>query len=170
MKRDYEKYKGIHPGAVLKRELDKRNISQLSFAHTLSEHAQTINAIVKGKRNLNTALAIKIEEALGVPEGALLVLQVYYDIKKEKEKSAQRRHPELSRLRRGLFWDTNIDAINWEKQSKAVISRVFERGNMSEKKEIVRFYGIEKIKPVLRETAAKPHFTASPNYSKAKRS
>jgi plasmid maintenance system antidote protein VapI len=49
MKREYEKYKGIHPGAVLERELDKRNLAQRPFAQSLFEHPQTINAIIKGK-------------------------------------------------------------------------------------------------------------------------
>jgi len=87
MKREYDKYKGIHPGAVLQRELDKRNLAQRPFAQSLFEHPQTINAIIKGKRDLNTALALKIESALGLEEGSLLVLQTYYDIKKEKQKN-----------------------------------------------------------------------------------
>jgi hypothetical protein len=91
------------------------------------------------------------------------VLQTYYDIKKEKQKTLQGNHPEISRLRKSLFWDTNINTINWESQSKAVIRRVFERGNISEKKEIIRFYGTERIKPVIREAVGK-------TYIKAKRS
>ena len=170
MKRHYEKYKGIHPGAVLKRELDKRNLPQLTFAQSLSEHPQTINAIVKGRRDLNTALALKIEDALGLEEGTLLVLQTYYDIKKEKEKSLQVKCPEISRLRKSLFWDTNINTINWEKQSKAVISRVFERGNISEKKEIIRFYGADRIKPVIQQGAEKTQIKVGESYGRAKRS
>nr|WP_315197183.1 helix-turn-helix domain-containing protein [uncultured Flavobacterium sp.] len=157
---EYEKYKGIHPGAVLERELDKRNLAQRPFAQSLSEYPQTINAIIKGKRDLNTALALKIESALGLEEGSLLVLQTYYDIKKEKQKTLKLKSPEISRLRKSLFWDTNINMINWEKQYKAVIQRVFERGNISEKKEIIRFYGAERIKPVIRETAGKTYFKA----------
>ena len=157
MKREYDKYKGIHPGAVLQRELDKRNLAQRPFAQSLFEHPQTINAIIKGKRDLNTALALKIESALELEEGSLLVLQTYYDIKKEKQKTFQGNHPEISRLRKSLFWDTNINTINWESQSKAVIRRVFERGNISEKKEIIRFYGPERIKPVIREAAGKTY-------------
>ena len=87
MNREFEKYKGIHPGAILGRELDKRNLSQRPFALSLMEHPQTINAIIQGKRDMNTAIALKIESALDLEEGTLLVLQTYYDIKKEKQKS-----------------------------------------------------------------------------------
>lgn len=68
------KYKGIHPGIVLKRELDKRAIKQRPFALSLQEHPQTLNAIIKGKRTLNTALALKIEEKLDLQEGTLAIL------------------------------------------------------------------------------------------------
>ncbi len=48
-----------------------------------------------------------------------------------------------------MFWDTDIIIIDWSKQYKAVIQRIFERGNEAEKEEIIRFYGQEKIKMAL---------------------
>jgi len=53
--------------------------------------------------------------------------------------------PDLSKLRRVLFWDTNMDTIDWEKYKNAVIIRVFERGDAEEQKEIIRFYGKETV-------------------------
>jgi hypothetical protein len=41
--------------------------------------------------------------------------------------------PDLSKFRKVLFWDTSIEKIDWEKQKRAVIERVFERGNQWEK-------------------------------------
>lgn len=49
--------------------------------------------------------------------------------------------PDLSRLRPGLFWDTDINTIDWQGQKRAVIERVIERGSEEEKAEIKRFYG-----------------------------
>ncbi|WP_373287738.1 DUF6922 domain-containing protein [Sphingobacterium alkalisoli] len=43
-----------------------------------------------------------------------------------------------------------------ENQYKAVIKRVFERGNQSEKDEITRFYGPEIIKWVLADYKIEP--------------
>lgn len=144
-----EKYKGIHPGIVLKRLLDKRAISQRPFALLIAEHPQTLNAITKAKRNLNTALALKIENALELEEGTLALLQTYYDIKIEKDKTIPT--PNLPNFRKSLFWDTDISKINWHKQYKAVIERVFERGNELEKSEIAKFYGQSTIEKVLQE-------------------
>jgi hypothetical protein len=109
-----------------------------------------LNAITKGKRKLNTALALKIEEKLGLEEGTLALLQTYFDINEEKSKLKQS-SPNLSKLRKSLFWDTDINKIDWSKQYRAVIQRIFERGNESERNEVIRFYGQEKIKNALNQ-------------------
>ena len=147
-----EKYKGIHPGIILERELKKRNLKKGPFALSLQEYPQTFNDITKGKRGLTPALSLKIDNALGLEEGTMLILQTYYEIKKEKQKSESGEHPNLSVLRKILFWDTDINKIDWHKQYKAVIQRVFERGNDNEKKEILRFYGKDKIKAITGST------------------
>ncbi len=148
MDKEYEKYRGIHPGIVLDRELKKRSIKQRPFALSLEEHPQTFNAITKGKRGISTALALKIEQKFGLEEGTLVLLQAYYEIQKIKEKEIQNT-PDLKILNKALFWDTDIQKINWEKQYKAIIQRVFERGTEEEKDEIIRFYGVEKIEKAL---------------------
>lgn len=150
MDKGFERYRGIHPGAVIERELKKRQLAQRPFALSLPEHPQTFNALLKGKRNLNASLALRIEKAFGLEEGTLLILQCFYDIEREKKKMAQMHKPDLSRIRRTLFWDTNLNAINWEKQSRPVIKRIFERGNLAEKREITRFYGIAKIREAIK--------------------
>jgi addiction module HigA family antidote len=142
--------KGLHPGIILERELKKRKLSKAHFAHTIQEFPQTLGAITKGKRNMNTALALRIEQALGLEEGYFMILQVFYEIKEEKRKQHETLHPDLSKLRPVLFWDTSIDKIDWQQQKRAIIQRVFERGNEREKKEITRFYGKETIDHTLK--------------------
>ena len=151
-----EKYKGIHPGIILERLLTKKAISQRPFALSIGEHPQTINAITKGRRKLTTALALKIEEKLELEEGTLVLLQSYFDIKEEKSKTKQN-IPDLSLLRKSLFWDTDISKIDWQKQSVAVIKRIFERGNDTEKEEIKRFYKSAEIKAALTQRIRKPY-------------
>ena len=151
-----DKYKGIHPGIILERLLTKRGISQRPFALSIDEYPQTINAISKGKRKLNTPLALKIEKKLNLEEGTLALLQTYFEIKEEKNK-LEKNTPNLNLLRTSLFWDTDISKIDWQNQSIAVIKRVFERGNEIEKEEIKRFYANEKIKEALSKAIRKPY-------------
>jgi addiction module HigA family antidote len=146
---DINKIKGIHPGFILERELKQRKIKKSRFAISLQEFPQTLGSITKGKRSMNTPLALKIEHALGMEEGYFMTLQIYYEIKEEKKK-LNNKHPDISKLRRVLFWDTNMDKIEWETQKAAVINRVFERGNEEEKNEITHFYGKNTIKELLK--------------------
>lgn len=144
-----DKFKGIPPGIVIDRELKKRSLKQRSLALSIGEHPQTLNNIIRARRSISTPLALKIEKELGLEEGSLSVLQVYYDIKKEKEKLKSNK-PDLSQFRTSLFWDTNIDRLDWDRKSKAVIERVFERGNLAEKKELLRFYGKARLREALK--------------------
>jgi addiction module HigA family antidote len=140
--------KGIHPGLVIERELKKRKLRKNSFALKLQEYPQTLTAITKGRRGITTSLALKIEKELGFDEGFLMMLQVYFDIEVEKKKQIQNT-PNLKLIRPVLFWDTKFENIDWIKQKKVVIKRVFERGNEVEKKEIKRYYGEATVNKIL---------------------
>lgn len=150
-----EKYRGIHPGIVLNRELKKRDIKQRPFALSIGEHPQTFNAIIKGRRNLPISLALKIENKLNLNEGDFVLLQTYFDIKQEKEK-LQKNIPNISTIRKILFWDTDFEKLDWTKNYKAIIKRIFERGNEEEKQEIIHFYGNEKITEALNSASTLP--------------
>jgi plasmid maintenance system antidote protein VapI len=145
MNQELEILKGIHPGIILGRKIKERELSKGRFALMINEYPQTLGSIINGKRSMNTSLALKIEQELNLAEGFLMTLQVFYDIKQEKRKIEKAR-PDFSKLRRGLFWDTDMEKIDWQLQKRAVIQRVFERGNSTEKEEITRFYGDSQIR------------------------
>jgi len=160
------KIKGVHPGAVLSRELKQRGLESKQFAIALGEHPQTINAISKGRRGINPALSIKIGNALGTNDDYFMLLQAYWEVEREHKKLLKNQQkPDLSKLRAILFWDTDIKLLDWQKQRKAIIQRIFERGNEGEIKEVITFYGKEVVKkelktcppylPTLSENAAK---------------
>jgi hypothetical protein len=54
-----------------------------------------------------------------------------------------RKKPEFSPV---LFWDTNIETIDYDREIRFVLERVFERGIENDEKEALRYYGINKIK------------------------
>jgi plasmid maintenance system antidote protein VapI len=149
MSRTIDILKGLHPGIVLERELKKRGLAKGPFALSINEFPQTISAITKGKRGMNTPLAMRIEKVLGIEEGYFMTLQVFYEIKEEKQKQIESTKPNLNLLRPALFWDTQLDKIDWKRQKRAVIERVWERGNEKEKNEIGRFYGAQEVDKVL---------------------
>ena len=54
-------------------------------------------------------------------------------------------------LDKGLFWDWQYDAIDWQLSYRSIIERVLERGTKAEWEEIIRFYGSPIITKALKE-------------------
>jgi addiction module HigA family antidote len=146
---NYEIVKGIHPGPLLERELAQRKISIEAFALRIHQPYDVIGDIVNAKRTLNAQLAFTIESVLGLQKGLLMKLQQFYDMRQLERAVSKMVHPDIHKFRPALFWDTKMEAIDWNKQKVAVIVRVFERGNFTEKKEVINFYGRRVIKTVL---------------------
>ncbi len=144
---ELHKIKGIHPGAILKRELKQRGVKSNEFAITLGEHKQTISAILNGKRGINAKLSIKIGKKLGIDDDYFMILQAIYEVKEATK--AIPFTPNLEHIRKVLFWDTNFEELDWNKNRKAIIKRIFERGNDLEIKEIISFYGKDTIRKEL---------------------
>ena len=145
MKDKIEILKGLHPGVFLQRELNKHRLKSGHFAESIGEHPQTISAIIRGRRAMNIPLSLRIENALGLEEGLLMTLQVHHDIAEEKRRLSQSKHPDISKIRPTLFWDTTLEKIDFSAHKHYVINRVFERGTAEEIQEIIRFYGKETI-------------------------
>jgi antitoxin HigA-1 len=143
MKTKLDILKGIHPGKVIERQLLKTHTSKRQFALSIGEYPQTLGSIIKGNRSMNINLSLKIEQKLGFEEGFLMTLQVFYDIKKSKKDESYK--PDLSKLRKGTFWDTTFDKIDWKQMKIAIIKRIFSRGNEIEQQEIIRFYGKNEV-------------------------
>mgnify|MGYP003294528581 CR=1 FL=1 len=137
--------KGIHPGLFLDRELRRRSIRSKDLASAIGEHPQTLSAIIRGKRGMNTPLSLRIERNLQLEEGLLMSLQIFFEIEQEKRKLASLHRPDLTKFRPALFWDTTLDRIDWSANSRYAIQRIFERGTETEILEAIRFYGRDTI-------------------------
>ncbi len=49
-------------------------------------------------------------------------------------------------MRRTLFWDVNVEKLDFEKNARFIIGRVLDFGNLDEWKKIRDFYGLARIK------------------------
>jgi plasmid maintenance system antidote protein VapI len=154
---EIELIKGVHPGAVLQRELKSRKLKKGRFALDIQEYPQVITAITKGSRGINPALSIKLGLVLGCDPSYFQVLQAHFEIEtgKKLQKSQKSPTPDLTRIRAGIFWDCDIKGIEWQKNSSAVILRIFERGNDAEITEIISFYGKDLISKTLAENPSR---------------
>ena len=65
----------LHPGEVLKDEVEARHISQREFARQVDMSYTVLNELLNGKRPLTPATALMFEAALDVPADALMAIQ-----------------------------------------------------------------------------------------------
>lgn len=69
----------VPAGFTLAQELKSRQISQREFAKTIEMQATHLNEILKGKRNITPAIALKLENALGIKSSFWMNLQSQYE-------------------------------------------------------------------------------------------
>ena len=70
----------IHPGEMLKDELQARGLSQRKFAGIIGMPYTAFNEIINGKRPITTDTALKIEAATGIAADLWLGLQADYNM------------------------------------------------------------------------------------------
>lgn len=87
--------RAIHPGEILREELRERGIKQKEFSALIGMQASHLNDFIKGRRNLNGELAMKLEKYLGIPFKTWMSLQSGYEYdcrlineKKDEEQEA----------------------------------------------------------------------------------
>lgn len=69
----------IHPGEVLKDEIEFRNISQKKLAKEMGVSYTVLNEVLNAKRPLSTEFAMLIEAILDLDAEPLLKMQTRYD-------------------------------------------------------------------------------------------
>ncbi len=76
----------IHPGAVLKEELEARQLSANAFALRLRVPPQRIQDIVAQRRAISPETALRLEASLGTPARLWLNMQAAYDLFQAQQK------------------------------------------------------------------------------------
>ena len=69
----------IHPGEILKDEIEYRGISQRKLAAQMGISPTLLNEILNGKRAVSAEYALLFEAALGIDAEPLIKLQVDYN-------------------------------------------------------------------------------------------
>ena len=76
----------IHPGEIIKDELDAREMKQKELASLMSMPTSVLNDIIKGRRAVTPEVAVLLQEILGIDASYWLSLQNQYDIDQENIK------------------------------------------------------------------------------------
>lgn len=88
----------IHPGEMIRDEIEYRGISQKALANEIGIPASILNEVLNGKRAVNTEYALLLEAALGIEADLWLRLQADYN--KQIAKSDPSFMERLARIRR----------------------------------------------------------------------
>jgi addiction module HigA family antidote len=73
-------YTPVHPGEVLRDELDEVGLTQSALAKHIGVLPKTINEICRGKRGISAEMAMKLSKALGGGPRFWLNLQTNWEI------------------------------------------------------------------------------------------
>lgn len=94
----------VHPGEVIRDEIEYRGISQRDLARRIGVSPTIINEVLKAKRQLGTELALLIGAALGIDAEPLIKMQYRYNIQKaKKDSSFQKRLMSIEQSRPAPF-------------------------------------------------------------------
>ena len=77
-------FEPTHPGELIKDELEALNMTQAKLAEKIEVKPSLLNEVIKGKRAVNTELALLIEAAINIPADMLLKLQSDYNMQVTK--------------------------------------------------------------------------------------
>lgn len=87
----------IHPGEMIKDELEFRGITQKALAAEIGLPASVLNEVLNGKRAVTTEYALLLEAALGIEADLWLKLQAEYN--KQMAKSDSKFMARLEKIR-----------------------------------------------------------------------
>lgn len=69
----------VHPGVLLKEELDALHLTQKAAAEKAGVSKTVINEVIKGKRGISAELAVRLESVVESPARFWLNAQSIYD-------------------------------------------------------------------------------------------
>lgn len=136
----FETYKGIPVGSIIKRDLKKRGFSQKMLSKSILIPYATLNKILNNHRQLNGYYAEKIESFLDYEPTLLIRLQNYI-IKKNNSYKQIATYGEIPEIRKCVFWDVDINSLDWLKNKDFIIERAKRYANKREIEAISKFYG-----------------------------
>jgi len=82
----------VHPGPLLKEEIEYRGISQKQLAQQMGVSYSVLNDILNGKRPVSIEYALYLEAALGIDAQLWIQMQADYNLQVAKSDKAIKRH------------------------------------------------------------------------------
>lgn len=81
-------YEPIHPGEILREEIESRGITQTKLAEDLGIKVSLLNELINGKRDFTIEYALMLEAALGIDADFWINIQNNYSKAKAQHDSS----------------------------------------------------------------------------------
>lgn len=144
-------YPSLDAGSVIKYFLNKKGITGKQLAEQSGLTPQRVSDFANNHRRITAEISLKLEKAFGIDHrGYFYLIQCNHDIYLAV-KNRPAPTPCLANIKKQIFWDSDINVIDWQSNRRQVIQRIFEYGDESAIKEIIKFYGATTIKSTLAE-------------------
>jgi addiction module HigA family antidote len=89
----------IHPGELLKEEVEYRNLSQVKLATQMGISYKVLNDILNERRPLTTTTAMLFDAALGIDSSLLMRMQLDYNMQiTSQDKTFSNRLAEIRKI------------------------------------------------------------------------
>lgn len=152
---EYERFLADHSlnaGEVLRHAIDMSGMTSYDLSKRTGIFPQRISDYINCRRRISAEVSLRIESALHIDyPGFFYRVQTNHDIYKIESDKRVMVAPDIARIMPIIFWDTKFDTIDWVQNSKYIIQRIFEYGDEPAIKEIIRFYGKDKVVRTLNE-------------------
>lgn len=111
----------VHPGYYIGEELKSRGMTRKALAMQIGLQPSHLSEVIKGKRNISSQLAAKLEETLGLPAAYWIKLQLRYDyevkLSEQQDEEVRKAENELSKYDKILDMRTIYKSIGISKMT-----------------------------------------------------
>lgn len=140
MRRDFEKYKGIPLGVIIKKDLVERQMTQKSLSTEIGMSYSKLNRILNGRGSFGVSEANRIETILDYEKSFIMGIQSLKDSFANKGDIDINASELLPKIRKCVFWDIDLASLDWIRHRRFIVERVSAYGDESERKMVERFY------------------------------
>lgn len=141
-------YPSLDVGSVIKYIMTQTGTTGRQIAEQCGLPPQRVSDYVNNHRRITTNVSLALENVFKIDKpGYFYLIQANHDIYLASRN--EQVTPDLTKISRHVFWDSDLSKINWQSARRRIIQRAFEYGDEQTLHEIIRFYGKSTVKQIL---------------------
>ena len=142
MRRRFETYKDIPIGIIIKKDLQKKKMSQKALAQRIGMSYKSLNNALNGHRLFSSEEAAKLDDFFEYENCFICNVQNFKKRNSVSAKSSIYSFQILPtpKIRQCVFWDVDMKNIDCIKHHRFIVNRISTYGNQFERKAVEEYY------------------------------